>query len=135
MADDTFRTVLPLFKAIDLGGGVYGAAVSERTIAKAAIFNTALPAAEADWLGAVITPTGSPSYLRIYVCVSVAGILRIRRTVAAVTVTENLNSAVALTAGAAYMFTVPWRTGDDINLRYSVTAGTIECLRIEEGGA
>lgn len=101
-------------------------------IAKAAIFNTALPAAEANWLGADISPTNSPSYLRIYACVSVTGILRVARTVGAVTVTEDLNSGTALVADAAYMFTVPWRSGDGINIRYSVTTGTIKRLLIDE---
>lgn len=105
-------------------------------IAKAAIFNTALPAAEANWLGSDISPTNSPSYIRIYVCVSVTGILRVVRTVSEVTVTEDLNSGTALVAGAAYLFTVPWRTGDSINIRYSVTTGTINRLLIDEiGGA
>jgi hypothetical protein len=103
-------------------------------IAKAAIFNTALPAAEANWLASDITPTNSPSYLRIYVCVSVAGVLRVARTIGATTVTESLNSGGALAADAAYMFTVPWRTGDSVNIRYSVATGTIKILRIEEIG-
>ncbi|GAI77153.1 unnamed protein product, partial [marine sediment metagenome] len=89
-------------------------------LAKASIFNTALPAAETNWIGTDITPTNSPSYLRIYVCVSVTGILRVARTVGA-TVTEDLNSGADLVAGAAYLFTVPWRTGDSINIKYSVT--------------
>ncbi|MBA7612426.1 hypothetical protein ES703_19662 [subsurface metagenome] len=106
-------------------------------IAKAAIFNTALPAAEANWLlVSDIEPTNSPSYLRIYACVSVTGILRVARTQDATTVTEDLNSGTALTADAAYMFTVPWRTGDSINVKYSVTTGTIKRLLIDEiGGA
>ncbi len=105
-------------------------------IAKAAIFNTVLPAAEADWLGSRVEPTNSPSYLRIYACVSVTGVLRVARTIGGVTVTENLNSGNNLTADAAYLFTVPWRTGDSINIRYSVTTGTIERLLIDEiGGA
>ena len=105
-------------------------------IAKAAIFNTALPAAEANWIGTDIEPTNSPSYLRIYACVSVTGILRVARTVSAVTVTEDLNSGTALVADAAYMFTIPWRSGDSINIRYSVTTGTIKRLLIDEiGGA
>ncbi len=104
-------------------------------IAKAAIFNTALPAAEANWVGTDITPTNSPSYLRIYACVSVTGILRVARTVGGVTVTEDLNSGADLVAGAAYLFTVPWRTGDGIDIRYSVTTGTINRLLIDEIGA
>ncbi len=105
-------------------------------IAKAAVFNTALLAAEDNWLGADIEPTNSPSYLRIYACVSVTGILRVARTIGGTTLTEDLNSGTALVADAAYMFTVPWRTGDSINIRYSVTTGTIKRLLIEEiGGA
>ncbi len=104
-------------------------------LAKAAIFNTALPDAEANWLGTDITPTNSPSYLRIYACVSVTGILRVARKVDAVPVTEDLNSGTALTADAAYIFDVPWRTGDSINIRYSVTTGTIKRLLIDEIGA
>lgn len=101
--------------------------------AKADIFNQALPAAEAGWLAVDITPTRSPSYIRVYVCVSVTGVLRIARTVGGVTSVENLNSGVNLVASSAYMFTVPWRAGDSINVRYSVTAGTIMRLIIDEG--
>ena len=105
-------------------------------IAKAALFNAALPAAEADWLASAITPTNSPSYLRVYVCVSVAGILRIARTIDGVTLVEDLNSGNALVANASYLFDVPWRTGDSVNVRYSVTTGTINRLLIDEiGGA
>jgi len=103
-------------------------------LAKAAIFNTALPAAEANWLGSDIEPTNSPSYLRIYACVSVTGILRVARTVGGVPVTEDLNSGTALVADAAYMFTIPWRSGDSINIRYSVTTGTVKRLLIDEIG-
>lgn len=100
---------------------------------KASIFNTALPAAEGNWLASAITPAFSPGYLRVYVCVSVEGVLRIARTVGAVTLTENLNSGAVLLAGAAYMFTAPWRKGEAINIRYSVTGGTINKLQIDEG--
>ena len=104
-------------------------------IAKAAIFNTALPTAEASWLGTAITPTNSPSSLRIYVCVAAAGILRVARTVAAVTIVENLNSGGSLVANSAYMFTVEWRTGDSLNFRYSTTGANILVFRADEIGA
>jgi len=104
-------------------------------IAKASIFNTALPSAEANWLATDITPTNSPSYLRIYVCVSVAGVLRVARTVGGTTVTENLNAGNNLSADCGYMFDVPWRSGDSINFRYSVTTGTIKRLIADEIGA
>jgi len=131
--------MIPPTKAIDNGDGTYSVSVALSTlvpsgIAKADIFNTALPAAEGDWLGADITPTKSPSYLNIYVSVSILGILRVARTVGGVTVTEDLNSGVNLVAGAAYMFTIPWRTGDSINIRYSTTTGTINRLLVDEIG-
>ncbi len=120
-----------ILNAVFGGGGILA------PIAKAAIFNTALPApAETGWLGVAITPTNSPSHIRIYVCVSIAGILRIARTNGGVTITEDLNSGVALVAGAAYSFSsIVWRTGDSINLRYSTTGGIIFRLLIDEGGA
>lgn len=104
-------------------------------LAKADLFNMALPAAEANWFGSDIVPTNVPSYLRIYACVSVAGILRVVRTVGGVTVTEDLNSGNTLAAGASHLFDIPWRSGDSVNLRYSVTGGTIYRLVIDEFGA
>jgi len=101
-------------------------------VAKARVFNYALPAADKDILGSAISPTNSPSLLLVYVCISVAGAFYVRRTVGASHVSEYLNSYVNLVAGAAYMFTVPWRTGDSINFRYSATSGTIYYLDAQE---
>lgn len=105
-------------------------------LAKAAIFNTALPAADTDLLSADITPTNSPSWLRIYVTIAIAGKLYLRRTIGGVTVSEDLNSGDVLTANAAHCFgPVEWRAGDSLNLRYSATGGNILVLRIDEIGA
>ena len=134
MADETMKNWLPEIKAYDNGDGTFSLSIAPSAIAKAAIFNTALPAAESAWLATDITPTKSPSYINIYVSVSIVGILRVARTVGGVTVTENLNSGVNLVAGAAYLFTVAWRTGDSINIRYSTTTGTITRLLIDEIG-
>ena len=101
-------------------------------ITKARVFNTALPAADTDLLGSDIEPTNSPSYIRIYAVFTVSGILSIMRTVGGDTITEQLNSGIALAAGAAYMFTVPWRTGDSINIQYSETGGNTLTLDIIE---
>ncbi len=105
-------------------------------ISKANIFNTALPAAEAPLLGvgADIIPMFDPGYLDIYVTMSIAGIFRVARTVAAATVVENLNSGIALVAGAKYAFSIEWRAGESINFRYSTTAGTINKLQVDEFG-
>lgn len=99
---------------------------------KARVFNTALPAADTNLLGANITPTNSPSYVRIYFVASITGVLSVMRKVGAVTIAEQLNSGAALTANAAYMFTVPWRTGDSINIQYSTTGGNTLTLDIVE---
>ncbi len=104
-------------------------------MAKADLFNTAIALAEDDWFAAPITPTNSPSYLRIYVCTDADGILRVARTISGVTITENLNGGSDLSADASYMFTVPWRTGDEINLRYSVPVTVLRCTIDEIGGA
>lgn len=100
--------------------------------AKARVFNTVLPAADNDILGSDITPTESPSYIRIYFVSEVAGVLKIARTVGVTTVVESLNSGNALVADAAYQFTVPWRTGDSINIRYSGTGANVLTLDIIE---
>lgn len=121
---------------VEIGAATESTLAKVIPIAKAALFNTPLPAAEANWLGFDIRPTNSPSYLRLYVCVDVAGVLRVARTSNWSTVTENLNLGNQLVANAAYMFTIPWRSGDSINIRYSATRGTIKRLVIDEiGGA
>lgn len=99
------------------------------------VLNSALPAAEAPWLGADILPTNSPSCLRLYVSVSVGGVFRIARTAGGVTVIENLNSGNPLNANSAYTLDIEWRAGDSLNFRYSVTAGFILCFRADEIGA
>ena len=139
MADKTFRTILPPLKAVDNGDGTHAVSVAQTNliataIAKAYRFNTALPVAEADLLAADIIPTKSPSYLNVYFMSSVAGVLRCARTVGGVTVDENLNAGVALTASAGYGFTITWRTGDSINFEYSVTTGTFTLIVDEIGG-
>ena len=104
-------------------------------VAKAAIFNDALPAADADWLASDITPTNSPSFLRLYVCVAVAGRFYLTRTIGAATVSEDLNAGSDLVADSAYLFTVEWRTGDSLNFKYSATGADILTFRADEIGA
>lgn len=101
-------------------------------IAKADVFNAALPAADNALLSSAITPSNSPSYVTIYVCVSVAGIFKLARTRGGTTITEVLNSGNSLNADAAYMFNIPWRTGDSLNVQYSATGGTLKRLTMEE---
>ena len=97
-------------------------------------FNEPLPTAESGLLAGSVTSTLNPSYLRIYICISVVGVLSVARTRYKTLVTESLNSGAALVAGAAYLFTVSWRQDDYINLRYSVAGGTINRLLVDELG-
>lgn len=106
--------------------------IENNFIVKARIFNTVLPAANNDLIGTDIVPTTSPSYIRIYTVMSVSGVLNVMRTVGGNTITEQLNNGIALTADAAYMFAIPWRTGDSINVQYTVTAGNTLILDIVE---
>jgi hypothetical protein len=104
-------------------------------ILKASIFNTALPLANTDILATDISPTNSPSYLRIYVTIAAAGQVYIRRKILSTTVSEYLNAANNLVANAAYMFDIAWSIGETVNIRYSVAGANILCLKIAEMGA
>ena len=99
------------------------------------IFNTALPGAGANILVADIVPKFDPGILRIYVCISIAGVFSVYRTDfnAGTSVVELLNAGSALVAGASYIFYVPWVCTESINLRLSTTGGTIYKLQIDEG--
>ena len=101
-------------------------------VAKARIFNTAMPAINTAMLGSDITPTSSPSFLLVYVCLSVPAIFYVIRTVGAANVHEGMNGFVRLNAYSAYLFTVPWRTGDSINFASNNTGGTIWILDVLE---
>lgn len=48
-------------------------------ISKIDVLNSVLPASEGNLLTSPIQATNSPSYMRIHVCISVAGILRVAR--------------------------------------------------------
>ena len=104
-----------------------------KPINKSTLFNTALPGAGSNILNSDISPQFSPGTLRIYVCISIAGVLSIARTSGGSTITENLNAGSSLVACAAYIFSVPWTIGETINLRCSTTGGIIYKLQIDEG--
>lgn len=101
-------------------------------VIKARVFDTVLPAADTDLLVSDIEPTASPSYIRIYAAFTIVGVLSVMRDVGGNVVAEQLNNGAELTANAAYMFAVPWRTGDSINIQYSETGGDTLILDIIE---
>lgn len=94
------------------------------------IFNTALPAAEADWFATALDIPADGT-MRVTAQVGVAGVLRVRITRSAVTISANLNSSSNLTASALYAFDVPVKAGDTLNLRYSVTTGNIDYCEVQ----
>jgi len=106
-------------------------------LVKDSIFNTAV-IANTDIFGAVLSPSyATPqhnTYFRIYAAFDTAGVLTVRRTEAAVTVSEDLNSGAALVANAAYTFNVVVRQNQTIQLRYSAGAIALELSLSEIGG-
>jgi len=103
-------------------------------LVKGFVFNTAVGAA-ADIFATPLSPTNSPATFRIYVCFDTAGVLTVRRTRNGVTVSEQLNSGIALTANAAYIFDIIVQEGDTINLRHSAGATILYLIVLEVAGA
>jgi len=103
-------------------------------IVKGFVFNTAVGAG-ADIFATPLSPTNSPATFRIYICSDTAGVLTVRRTRNGVTVSEQLNSGVNLTANAAYIFDIILQEGETINLRYSVGATILYLIVLEVAGA
>lgn len=108
------------------------------SILKGSVFNTPVAGAT-NIFAADLTPTNSPRTFRIYAVFNAAGILSVQRTRAnpappppTITVAEQLNSGVALTANASYMFDIKVRTGDSLNLQYSVPATILSLMVTEE---
>ena len=98
---------------------------------KGQVFNTAVGAG-ADIFDDDLTPTYNPTTFRIYAAFNGAAVLSVTRTRDGVTVTEQLNAGVALTANCAYAFDILVTTGDSINLQYAGahTALTIKVVEI-----
>jgi hypothetical protein len=59
---------------------------------------------------------------RIYITLSVGGVLSVERSVGGTTVAEQLNSGNALTANCAYIFDIVVDSGETINFQTSVAA-------------
>ena len=101
----------------------------EPPVLKAQIFNTALPAANSNLLGADLTPTNPICVFKIYVNCSISGNLIARRTRGGTTVSETLG---ALTAATSANFAIPVDTGEAINFWLSTTTGTMVKLQVTE---
>jgi len=101
-------------------------------VAKARLTNVALPVAYDSFLPVHVTPTTSPSYLVVYICITIPAVFEWQRWVGGVAHSEVCNSGVPLVAGSAYMFATSWRAGDSMNFRCNATGGTITCLDLLE---
>jgi len=99
-------------------------------ILKNSLFNTPITGNK-DIFTVGLSPTNTPTTFRLYVCFDTSGVLTVRRTREAVTVSEQLNAGAALTANSAYMFDILVESEETINLQYSVDATAI-CIKICE---
>jgi len=99
-------------------------------ILKGSLFNTSVEE-DKDVFATYLSPTNTPTTFRIYACFDAGGVLTVRRKKGTVTVSEQLNSGVALEANAAYMFDIIVESGETINLQYSVGAKVI-CIKVCE---
>ena len=116
-------------------GGNLATIAKVALIAKGSIFNTAKNA-NTDFFATALSPTNTPCIFHIYVCVADGNVLVVKRTKATVTVTETLNSGVALSANCGYIFDIPVDSDETINLQYSTANSTVlKCSVTEISGA
>jgi hypothetical protein len=101
---------------------------------KGSVFNTSITA-DTDIFSSDLSPTNTPCVFRIYACFSASGVLTVRRTRGAATVSEQLNGGSSLNANAAYMFDILVDGGETINLRYSADATCLKLSVAEVGVA
>ena len=94
---------------------------------KGSVYNQAV-LANTDIFATDLEPTESPTTFRIYACFTLGGVLTVRRTVDAATVSEDLNGGANLAAGASYFFDIAVHYGEEINLYYSVPT---QCLSLK----
>jgi hypothetical protein len=104
--------------------GVTGASL------KGKIINTSI-AANTNFFGSNLAPSASPVIFRINVTMNTAGVLTVRRTDGATTVSEQLNGGSNLIANASYIFDTIVATGQTINLQYSTSATIVSCIVVE----
>jgi len=96
------------------------------------IHNTAQPLANTDIFAVSSFTETQCSMFVIQIAMSNAGILSVAITRAGNTQVVSLNEGVALTAGALYTFAITIESTYTINLRYSVTGGTIQTILMQE---
>ena len=108
-------------------------------VLRASLFNTTITDST-NILQNDIEPSTNPCIFRIYISVGSSGVLKVLRTSGAITIQEDLNEGVALTANSAYIFDIIVDKTESINLMYYIdgtgsTTATLLRLIIVEIGA
>lgn len=99
---------------------------------KISLNNVNFPTANTNILSEDITPVGESSYLNITLCSAINGIVSVVRTINGVTSVEQLNGGLNVDPNVLYLWSVPVRSGDSINIRFSATGGKLVLLRVDE---
>ena len=99
----------------------------QNIVGDATIFHTNI-GANTNFFASNLIPSVVPCIFRVYVVLSVAGILSVQRTNGGTTVAEILNDNVALVANTANTFDIIVNAGDSINFQTTGSGTTIlEC--------
>jgi hypothetical protein len=133
MAENVWARIVGSASSTPLGDATNPLVIAESVATtKAAVFNTALPAAEASLLTTGLTPTNATSYFQISVAIATAGVFRVSITRSGTTIVMDMWQGANLQANSLYTFPLAVRTGDTVNFRYSATEQNILMLRVEE---
>lgn len=101
-------------------------------IPKVSMNNVNLPSANTNIISQNVTTDSESSYLNITLCSAISGIVSVARTINGVTSVERLNGGLNVDPNILYLWSVPVRSGDSINVRFSTTGGKLMLLRIDE---
>lgn len=99
--------------------------------AKARLYDTAAQTANSDILGNDISPSNSPSALRVTVALKSGSILNVREDDGSSKVNYDLNSGATLDGDELYVFDVPVRDGSTYNFQLETGVG-IKVLNVDE---
>jgi len=99
---------------------LYSAGAPGIAILKDSIFNSNVTLGT-DIFASDLEPTYTPTTFRIYASFVAVGVLTVRRTSGAATISELLNAGVALATNSAYVFDIIVEAGESVNLQYGAT--------------
>ena len=114
---------------------ISGQTLSLPATTAATIHNAALPIIGNSLMGGAVTPSNPPSGFRTEVGITSAGQLTAVIDRGANAQSMLLNAGNDLNSGCLYIFDITVHSGDNMDLTYSVSSGTIQVIRIEEVSA